>query len=408
MNHMPFRPLPTRATISEKNRTVVIYRRLLLPYSETFIQEQFSSLRKWGGILAGRVRMNGLKIDEENVAWLVPQNRFFLSKIPKILSAATGFVYPGYMKKLKEKKPSLVAAHFGTNAMEASWLARKLGVPLVVTLHGYDINTHREHWVSGKNGFLMRSYPDQLLFLSRRKNVHFVAVSEAIAEKARKFGIPPEKIHVRHIGIDVDKFKPGTVPVGDRMPTVLFVGRLVEKKNCADLIRAVAQLRKDIPDVRLVVVGEGPQKEDLKDLADKTGCPVDFRGRLTPQEVAKEFDQARVFCLPSITAKSGDAEGFGMVVLEAQAAGVPVVTSALGGATEGLIQGETGFGFKEGDTGAMTEALRKCLTDDAFATDAGEKGRKFVVENFDIRDCTARLEDLYDEILEKSLKVNEV
>lgn len=396
---MPSHSMPPQISTPKQHKTVVIYRRLLLPYSETFIQEQFASLRRWSGVLAGRVHMNGLKIDGDNVAWLVPQNRFFLSKIPKILSAATGFIYPGYMKKLKERHPALVAAHFGTNAMEASWLARKLKVPLVVTLHGYDINTHKEHWVSGKNGFLMRSYPRQLLFLSRRKNVHFVAVSEAIAEKARKFGIPDEKIHVRHIGIDVEKFQPGEVPVGDRAPTVLFVGRLVEKKNCADLIRAVSVLREDIPDIRLVVVGEGPQKEELEDLAEKVGCCVEFRGRLTPKEVAEEFDKARVFCLPSITAKSGDAEGFGMVVLEAQAAGVPVVTSALGGATEGLIQGETGFGFNELDSEAMTKALRKCLTDDEFATAAGEKGRKFVVENFDIRDCTARLEDLYDEIV---------
>ena len=110
------------------------------------------------------------------------------------------------------------------------------------------------------------------------------------------------------------------------------------------------------------------------------------------------MDEARVFCLPSITANNGDAEGFGLVLLEAQACGVPAVTSARGGATEGIKHGATGFSFPERDIQALEAALVRLLTDDSLATSMATQARRHVEENFDIRRCTASLEDLYDRI----------
>jgi len=103
-----------------------------------------------------------------------------------------------------------------------------------------------------------------------------------------------------------------------------------------------------------------------------------------------------VFCLPSITASNGDAEGLGIVLLEAQAAGVPAVTSARGGAQEGIVHGSTGFAHAEKDVAALRDGLATLLADDELASRFGEEGRRNVVENMDIRDCMARLEAIYE------------
>jgi glycosyltransferase involved in cell wall biosynthesis len=109
---------------------------------------------------------------------------------------------------------------------------------------------------------------------------------------------------------------------------------------------------------------------------------------------------ARLLCLPSITAANGDAEGLPIVILEAQASGTPVVTSARGGATEGIVDGETGLAFAEGDVDALAGHLRRLLRDDAMADAFAAAGPEHIARHFDIRNCSRRLERIYDRIVE--------
>jgi glycosyltransferase involved in cell wall biosynthesis len=106
-----------------------------------------------------------------------------------------------------------------------------------------------------------------------------------------------------------------------------------------------------------------------------------------------------VMCLPSITAASGDAEGLGLVILEAQASGVPVVTSARGGAQEGIVDGQTGFAFAEHDVPAMAQRLYEVLSDDALAARLSAAAPAFVARAHDLFRQTAALEDLYDRLV---------
>ena len=121
-------------------------------------------------------------------------------------------------------------------------------------------------------------------------------------------------------------------------------------------------------------------------------------GAFSREQAQALLAEARVLCLPSITAESGDAEGLPLVILEAQASGVPVVTSARGGATEGIVDGETGYAFAERDVDVMVDRLVRLLTDDVLAARFSDAGPAFIAKEHDLYWHTAALETLYDQL----------
>ena len=376
-------------------KKVVIYSRELLPYSETFIREQASALRDWHPVLVGEKQVvRGLSLDGIDVhllqgggsvtrRWLHQAHRF------------AGLPYARSVQALRDIGPILAHAHFATNAVDFWPLARAAGLPLLVTLHGYDINIHPEWWEAGHGGWRRRAYPRQLRRLGQEPHVHFIAVSEAIRRRAIAYGIPPERITLRYIGVDTVRFQPDGAPLAQRANRILYVGRLVEKKGAADLIRAYAAVREHVADAQLVVVGDGPLSEDLRRLARQLDAPVEFLGALSSDEVRRQMHLAKVFCLPSIVARNGDAEGLPISILEAQACGLPVLTSARGGVGEGVLDGITGYCFDEHDTATLTEHVLTLLRDDELLTKMGRAGTEHVGKHFDLMRCTALLEQTY-------------
>ncbi|MET0535408.1 MAG: glycosyltransferase, partial [Steroidobacter sp.] len=132
-------------------------------------------------------------------------------------------------------------------------------------------------------------------------------------------------------------------------------------------------------------------------LAASLQVPVQFLEAVDNARVRQEMAQARVFCLPSITAENGDAEGLNIAILEAQASGVPVVTSARGGVGEAIEHGVTGYGFAEANVNALTAALIELLRDDQQADDMSAAARARACKMFDLQKCTGLLESLYDQ-----------
>jgi glycosyltransferase involved in cell wall biosynthesis len=379
---------------------VMVCRSALLLPTETFIKDQVSTYGQWRPTLAGFERVpGGLPLDAMEVLLLERADAGQLSKAWRKCLRELWLAPGGALASMRRQAADLIHVHFGTDAVVFWPLIEKLNIPVVITLHGYDINIYREFWEGTGLRLSTRRYPSRLLAISRHPQVHFVAVSKAIRERAIEYGLPPERIAVRHIGIDTSQFRFSGTPVNQRNRRVLFIGRLVEKKGAEFLIRACARLQSAVPDVELVVVGTGPQAEILRELSRQLGVAVQFLGTLPRSEVKKELDRARVFCLPSVTASNGDAEGFGMVILEAQSSGVPVVTSARGGATEAIIDGLTGWAFPERDVDALVDRLHRLLTDDDAAISMSEAGIAHVGRNFDLRACTKKLEQHYDSIV---------
>jgi glycosyltransferase involved in cell wall biosynthesis len=379
--------------------TVLVYRHALLPISETFILEQVGAYRRWRGVLIGRRQTPGLALDDLDVRLLRASRWPLIDRLWWRATRLADRAPAQVANRLRDEAPSLMHAHFGLDGVEAWPLARALDLPLVITLHGYDINITREFWEGGGWGRRFRDYPRRLLALAAAPRVRFIAVSQAIRRRAIAFGVPAERIDVRHIGVDLRRFAPSGPPIAERRRSVLFVGRLVEKKGCAHLVRAMAAVRSHAPAARLTIIGDGGERGRLQRLAADLGVEATFLGAQPAAAVARELEQARVLCLPSVAAANGDAEGFGQVLLEAQACGVPVVTSARGGAEEGIRHGLTGFAFAEGDERALAEQLTRILVDDDLAATMSAEATRFVGQRFDLARCTEALEMLYYDII---------
>ena len=313
----------------------------------------------------------------------------------------TEIVPPSVLRKFELEQASIFHAHFGGDGILSWPYARKLKIPMVVTLHGSDVNISPSSYRSGSQGFQARRYPDKFGQFVSRANVHFIAVSDVLRRTAIDvYGVPESRIVTRYTGIDITRFEPGPKPVRERPRRIVFIGRLVEMKGCAYLIEAFRAVADRFSGAALVIIGDGPLKSDLQAVAERVGVKAAFIGTVNQDVVKQHLSDARVLCLPSVVAANGNYESFGMVLLEAQASGVPVVTSALA-AKEAMADGVTGFLFPEKDVKALANRLCDLLGNDELAARMSAAGPDHVRRNFDILKCTSLIEVYYDEILSK-------
>ena len=371
-------------------RRVLLFRSELLPVSETFIAAQAAALRRYEPWFAGLKRVaGGLALDESRIIAAANTNSL-PSKILRRVYLRTGFA-PRLLHRAEGVGAELIHAHFAVDACAALAIQRRLRVPMIVTLHGYDITSDDAALHKTTAG---RVYLRHRRALWERTSV-FVCVSEWIRQKALERGFPEEKLWVHPIGIDVEVFRPADTRAKD--PLVLFVGRLVEKKGCAHLLRAMRMVEAQMPEARLAVLGDGPLRNALETEARESLSRCEFLGAASTAVVREWMRRAAVVAVPSVVAANGDAEGMCLVVLEAQAMGLPVV--GFRGPGIEVVDGETGLLVPQRDESALADALLSLLRFEAVATRMGAAGRARVERLFNLRRQTAVLEDKYDEVL---------
>jgi len=390
---------PARAQLSDtaQRKTLLVVRSELLPYSETFVKEQAQAYRGWKPVLVGLKRIPGLPVEDMDIQ-LLPSTTSLPGRAHRKLLRSLHLAPPGIRRRLLPQAASLIHVHFGTDAVDHWDWIRSFDVPVVVTLHGYDINIHKQWWQLPTQSASRRRYPGRLLRLASDPRVHFVAVSAAIKERALEWGIPANRISVHYIGVDLSNFRPSGLPIELRPPRILFVGRLVEKKGVEYLIHAFKMVKSQLPAAELVIVGDGRLRPKLEQLSRQLQLGVTFLGGLSSQQIREEMQKTRVLCSPSVTAENGDAEGLPIVILEAQACGIPVITSARGGAHEGIIDGVTGFAFEEKDIASLSNRILQVLQDGLTASSMGSAARRNMEKVFDLDACTQSLERLYDKL----------
>ncbi|MET0658483.1 MAG: glycosyltransferase [Steroidobacteraceae bacterium] len=373
-------------------RRVLIFRSRLLPASETFIQAQAAALTRYEPYFLGRKRVRGLELPTERQC-VINESRL-LGRVYDRLFTSSGYLPARVRRELKRIQPALVHAHFAVDACLALPLARALGVPLVVTMHGYDVTTSDEVF-KRRSDRALRQFPERRVQLFREAE-QFIAISNFIRASAERLGCPPERTRVLYIGIDEQRFTPSTQE--RTRPLVLFVGRLVPKKGGEHLLNAMTLVQQQVPSAELVLIGDGPLRQTLE--AQARGLRnVTFLGAQPPTIVREHLQRASVFCVPSIAAPNGDNEGLGMVFLEAQASAIPVVSFDSGGVSEAVQQGVTGLLAQPGDDAALASHITRLLQDSELKQQMGAAGRARVEQQFSLRKQTALLEDLYDEIV---------
>jgi glycosyltransferase involved in cell wall biosynthesis len=382
---------------------VLVYTSRAIPPQHRFIEHPLRKLRRWNPVVVCASRSpNTVPLDDLDIVCLDPKWPQRLHWLMRRLRAVMGRVTTRDIKRIRAVGGSILHSHWGTSGVLMAPLAKAVGLPLLVTLHGFDIQRKEDFWTSGQGGWWHRSYPDQLRSIAK-DGAHFAAVSHAVRKLAIDRGIPEDQVHYLPIGVDTDFFQPGQLSMEQRPPKVLFVASHITRKGGDLLVQAMSLVRQSVPHAELVMVGDGPQRQHWESLAAKLGVTASFRGRLSPEGVVRELQDSVVFCLPSIRPAYDDlAEGFGLVVAEAGASGVPVVTSAQGVLSEGVDHGRTGFSVAEGDVDAIADGIVCLLSDRERAERFGRAGRDMVREKFDLVNCTATLEELYDKLASQS------
>jgi glycosyltransferase involved in cell wall biosynthesis len=376
------------------NPNVLIFRADLLPSSETFIPSQAHACRRYAPIFAGLRRVpTGLELDPEETVTLT-RGYSLRDKLLRRCFLQTG-IAPQFLRALRRCHPALLHAHFAVDAALALPIQKHLHVPLVVTLHGYD--------VTSSNASLRRSAPGRI-FLSRREELFaraslFLCVSEHIRQQALDRGFPAAKLRTHRIGVDLGLFAPDPLTTRSADPIVLFVGRLVEKKGCTHLIRAMSLVTERHPTAMLLIVGDGPLLDPLRTQARGALHRCTFLGAQPPAVVRDLMHRATVLALPSIVAADGDTEGLPIVLCEALGLGLPVVAFRGPGVSEAVIENHTALVSAPGDERSFANCLSVLLDDPNIAARLAAAGRRHAEQRFSLAAQTAQLEDLYDELL---------
>jgi colanic acid/amylovoran biosynthesis glycosyltransferase len=372
--------------INVPERRVAIFRKRLLSYSETFIADQGQLLPTYEPLYCG------YDVDASGQQMIANARRILLSEYSRAPSLSKLRLRHGlgggrrWLAAIAELNPALMHAHFFNDGSDAIRLVEKLQLPLITTVHGHDITKHDN---AGAQLRLRRK------FFSRVDRV--IAVSNYMAEQALERGCPEHKLRQHYIGIDLEKF---TRPKAEtEQPSILFVGRLVEKKGCTYLLQAIESLQARFPDLTLTLVGDGDLRQSLEREVEQRGINAEFTGSETAAQIRERLARCWVFAAPSITAVSGDTEGLGMVFLEAQALNTPVVSFRSGGVVEAVADGVSGLLCEEKDVPALAANMAELLENSNLRHNMGAEGRKRIETEFDVRRQCAKLEQIYDELI---------
>ncbi|MGL5835463.1 MAG: glycosyltransferase [Waterburya sp.] len=372
-------------------KSIGIYLRAFPRISEAFVTEQAHHLHKHQPTF---VTSRLLKTTSLPHISLSEDDKFKLKQINYVLTRNPN-LFDNHWSVLSNL--ALIHAHFGPNGVYAMAIAEKLKIPLVVTFHGYDITLNRQAvWRTGKFLYYQLLWHEEEL---KRKASAFIAVSDFIRHKLIEQGYPQDKIIKHYIGVDTVKFSPGSHQAEQRY--ILCVGRHTEKKGIDTLLRAFARIASKYPDVMLWQVGQGSLTAKLQTLTKQLGIEnnVRFLGAQPHETVLQLMQQAEIFTLPSQVAPSGECEGLPIVILEASACGVPIVSTYHSGIPEAVIDGETGFLVAEKDDRALAEKLDILLSDRSLGKKMGQQGRDLINQKFDIRKQTTKLEAIYHSLI---------
>jgi rhamnosyl/mannosyltransferase len=303
-------------------------------------------------------------------------------------------IVPGMTHALKVESgspqaPDVFHLHFPYPWGEVAWLRARVSQPTVLAYHADVV----------RQKMLLAMYAPMLRRVLDRVDV-VLASSPNMVEHSPFLSRIPDKCRVIPYGIHVERYadtpellaRAAELRAGHERPIVLFVGRLVYYKGPEVLMRAMGEVDAD-----LVVIGRGPLRPELEALAESSGITsrVTFLDPVDDDELAAWYHAADVFCLPSVAR----SEAYGLVQLEAHASGTPTISTTLTTSVPFVnADGVTGLTVSPGDAGALTEALRTLVGDEALRTRLGAQARERARADFSIDRMVDRTLAVYAEL----------
>jgi colanic acid/amylovoran biosynthesis glycosyltransferase len=286
----------------------------------------------------------------------------------------------------------IIHCHYGTIGRQFLLLKRAFRTKFIVSFYGHDLFCFGDR--------ARKAY--RALF----RMADLVTANSKYTERCLiALGCHNDKIIRLHDVIDFNKysFKVKTIEPGSTIK-VLTVARLHESKGLEYSIRAIAKLASIYP-IKYEIVGEGPERPHLEDLISKLDLSgvVFLTGALERKEVVERMHDSHIFILPSVTTRNGLQESGGGAAREAQACGMPVVASNIGGIPEGVEDGKSGFLVPECDVDALAEKVEFLVNHPEIWPEMGRAGRKIVKERFDINEMKIKLTQIYYDMLNKRM-----
>ncbi len=295
-----------------------------------------------------------------------------------------------------ERNYDIIHCHLGPVGLTGVSL-RHLGIisgKIVTTFHSADAYVYPHRWGKG-----IRVYENLWAWMDL-----CTVCSEYMRDTLVALGAPPDKIRKLPVGLNFSQFTfKARKPDPDGVIKIVTVARLAEKKGLEYAIQAIAKVCASCPDVQLryKIAGEGPERSKLEALI-KTlniGEKVELLGWCAQPEVTALLETAHIFVLPSVTAKDGNKEGQALVIQEAQAVGLPVVTTLHNGIPEGLLDGKSGLLVPERDVNEMANKLLYLISNPDTWAIMGAAGRNFVEQYYDIEQLNQQLLSFYNEVI---------
>lgn len=285
-------------------------------------------------------------------------------------------------------KPDVIDVHFGNNG-SFYWPLKEIQpkAAFLTMFHGHDL-------LLG-----LQEGPEYYRSLFAKADL-IVANSEFTRLRLLEQGASPERVRVHYVGIALDRFpfRQEWAVAPDRPFRVLTVGRLCEQKGLEMSLQAVRRLVDMVHPAAVVyhLVGEGPDRTKLKQLARDLGLDktVVFEGALEQQGILEQLHWADLFLLTSRD------EWLGVVLLEAQAVGVPIVATEVGGIPEAVVPGRSAILVPPADVEAAAKAMADLLKNPDKRVQMGREGRHYVQQQFDIEILNDKLERIFTELLQ--------
>ncbi|MFB6347599.1 MAG: glycosyltransferase family 4 protein [bacterium] len=241
-----------------------------------------------------------------------------------------------------------------------------------------------------------------------------IPISSSTDRITREYPISNEQLKVINPGLDCDEWdrrldqvkEPPDFLIENEIldrPLILSLGRLTPRKGFDQVINALSEVLKEVPDAVLVVAGQGDDHERLKSLVEKHQLHdhVYFPGYVREKEKVGYYREADVFAMPCRETADGDIEGFGIVFLESQICGTPVVGGDQGGARDAMIPGETGFLVDPDDTNELAGSLKQLLTDKKLRERMTDRAQQFVREEMHWKFKGKEFRDFLQSLVEK-------